>query len=138
MMKAVNLIAELDKISDHWSPQVVGQVNDQYVKVAKIKGELAWHSHDDEDELFYIVKGSVVIQYEDGEVVLNEGDFHVVPRGRMHNPVADEECWIALIETVTTKHTGDVIVEKTKSIDDQLTPAAKDDAGEGGVTASKT
>ena len=87
---------------------------------AKVKGELAWHKHDAEDELFLVLKGSLVIQYEDGEVTLNQGDFHVVPKGRMHNPVAAEECWIALIETVTTRHTGDVVTEKTKPIDQQL------------------
>ena len=119
-MNGINFIAELEKISEFWSPCVVGQVNDQFVKVAKLKGELAWHKHDDEDELFYIVRGNLVIEYEKERVELNEGDFHVVPKGKMHNPVAENECWIALIETVTTKHTGDVIMEKTKSIDQQL------------------
>ncbi|ETX04379.1 MAG: cupin, partial [Candidatus Entotheonella gemina] len=76
--------------------------------------------HDNEDELFYIVKGRLVIEYEDSKVELNEGAFHVVPKGNMHNPVADEECWIALIETITTKHTGNVITDKTKSIEEQL------------------
>ena len=105
---------------DYWSPRIVGGVNDQYVKVAKLKGELVWHKHDAEDELFYIVKGRLVIQYEDGAVTLNEGDFHIVPKGVLHNPVADEECWIALIETVTTAHTGDAITERTKSVAEQL------------------
>lgn len=99
---------------------MVGQVNDQYVKVAKLLGEFAWHKHDDEDELFYVIKGQLEIQYEGYRVALGEGDFHVVPRGVMHNPLAREECWIALIEPVATKHTGDVISERTKSIDDQL------------------
>lgn len=119
-MSVVNILAELEKVTDFWSPRVLGRVNDQYIKVAKLKGTLAWHKHDDEDELFQIIKGSLVIEYEDGDVVLNEGDFHVVPRGKMHNPVADEECWIVLIETVTTKHTGDIVMEKTKSIEQQL------------------
>ena len=65
---------------------------------------LAWHKHDHEDELFYICKGSLKIEYEDSEVMLNEGDFHIVPKGKMHNPVAESECWIMLIETVTTAH----------------------------------
>lgn len=122
-MKPVNFLNELEAVTDHWSPRVVGRVNDQYVKVAKVKDRLAWHKHDDEDELFYIVKGRLVIEYEDGRVELNEGDFHIVPKGKMHNPVADEECWIVLIETVTTKHTGDVVMEKTKSIEQQIRPA---------------
>ena len=119
-MKTVNLLEELELVNDYWSPRVVGQVNDQYIKVAKLKGVLTWHKHDDEDELFYVLKGRLVIEYEDGQVVLNEGDFHVVPKGTMHNPVAEDECWIALIESVTTQHTGDVVTDKTKSIEQQL------------------
>jgi len=117
---AVNLLGEFDNVTDYWSPQIVGQVNDQYVKIAKAKGVLAWHEHDHEDELFYICKGSLKIEYEDSEVMLNEGDFHIVPKGKMHNPVAESECWIMLIETVTTTHTGDVVIERTKSIAAQL------------------
>ena len=116
----LNFANELERVTDYWSPRVVGRVNDQYVKVAKLKGELVWHKHDAEDELFYIVKGRLVIQYEDGVVTLNQGDFHIVPKGVMHNPVAEEECWIALIEPVTTAHTGDVVTERTKSVEDQL------------------
>ncbi len=119
-MNTVNLLKELELVDGYWSPRIVGQVNDQYIKVAKLKGTLAWHKHDDEDELFYVLKGRLVIEYENDRVVVNEGDFHVVPRGTMHNPVAEEECWIALIETVTTKHTGDVVTDKTKSIEQQL------------------
>jgi len=116
----LNFANELERVTDYWSPRVVGRVNDQYVKVAKLKGELVWHKHDAEDELFYIVKGRLVIQYEDGAVTLNQGDFHIVPKGVMHNPVAEAECWIALIEPVTTAHTGDVVTERTKSVEDQL------------------
>ena len=119
-MQAVNFLSELEKVTDYWSPRVVGQVNDQYIKVAKVKGQLTWHNHENEDELFYIVKGHLVIEYEDGKVELDEGAFHVVPKGKMHNPVAEEECWIALIETVTTKHTGDVVMDKTRSIEEQF------------------
>ena len=120
MMNTVNLLRELEHVDEYWSPRVVGEVNDQYIKVAKVKGTFTWHKHDDEDELFYVLKGELVIEYEDDQVVLNEGDFHVVQRGVMHNPVADEECWIALIETRTTRHTGDVVTDKTKSIEQQL------------------
>lgn len=123
MLNVKNFMDELDSVTDHWSPKVVGQVNDQYVKVAKLKGEFCWHKHDHEDEMFYILKGDLVIQYEDQEVALSQGDFHIVPRNVMHNPVAAEECWIALIEPVETKHTGDVVHEKTKSIEDQLASA---------------
>ena len=120
MGPVVNLASELERFTEYWSPRVVGRVNDQFVKVAKLKGEFVWHKHEAEDELFYIVKGQLVIQYEHGNVVLTEGDFHVVPKGVMHNPIADEECWIALIETVTTAHMGDVVTGRTKSVEEQL------------------
>ncbi len=119
-MFAVNLLKELEHVDEYWSPRVVGQVNDQFIKVAKLKGSFVWHKHDEEDELFYIVKGCLVIEYEDEHITLREGDFHVVPRGAMHNPVAEDECWIALIESTTTKHTGDIVVDKTRSIEQQL------------------
>ena len=120
MLKTSNLLEELDLVTDFWSPRIITRVNDQYVKVAKLKGTLAWHKHDDEDELFHIVKGNLTIEYENEQVHLVEGDMHVVPKGLMHNPVADDECWVALIETITTKHTGDVVVERTKTLDQQL------------------
>jgi len=119
-MKTVNLLKELELVDEYWSPRVVGRVNDQFIKVAKLKGSFTWHKHDDEDELFYVLKGRLIIEYEEDRVVLNEGDFHIVPKGAMHNPVADEECWITLVETVSTKHTGDVLIDKTKSIEQQL------------------
>jgi mannose-6-phosphate isomerase-like protein (cupin superfamily) len=119
-MKKVNLLDELELVEDYWSPRVVGRVNDQFIKVAKLIGTLTWHKHDDEDELFYVLKGQVVIEYESDQVVLNEGDFHVVPKGTLHNPVAKKECWIALIETVSTKHTGDVVTNQTRSIEQQI------------------
>jgi mannose-6-phosphate isomerase-like protein (cupin superfamily) len=120
VLKTSNLLEELDHVTDYWSPRIIARVNNQYVKVAKLKGALIWHKHDDEDELFHIIKGNLTIEYEDEQVRLEEGDIHVVPKGVMHNPVADDECWIALIETVTTKHTGDVVVDKTKTLDQQL------------------
>ncbi len=119
-MRTANLLAELELVTDYWSPRIVGEVNDQYIKVAKLKGTLTWHKHDHEDELFYVLRGQLIIEYEDDRVVLNEGDFHVVPKGTMHNPVAEAECWIVLIETVTTKHTGDVVIDKTRSVEQQL------------------
>ncbi|WP_246082644.1 cupin domain-containing protein [Rubellimicrobium rubrum] len=95
-------------------------MNDQYIKVAKLKGQLAWHAHADEDELFLVMRGRLRIEFEDHAVELGEGDFLTVPRGVRHNPVADEECWIVLIETVTTKHTGDVHTDRTRSLQEQL------------------
>jgi quercetin dioxygenase-like cupin family protein len=122
MVQSINLAAALESVTEHWSPKVVGRVNDQYVKVAKLHGQLAWHKHDDEDELFQVVRGRLRIQFEGGrEAVLETGEFCVVPKGVLHNPVAEEECWIVLIETVTTKHTGDVETPLTRSIEEQLT-----------------
>ena len=120
MLEISNLLEEFDHVTEYWSPRIIAHVNDHYVKVAKLKGALIWHKHDDEDELFHIIKGNLTIEYEDKKVRLEEGDIHVVPRGVMHNPVADDECWIALIETVTTKHTGDFVLERTKTLDQQL------------------
>ena len=117
---AVNLARHFAALGDFWSPRVVGRVNDQYGKVAKVKGELAWHAHADEDELFLVLKGRLVLQFEDGEVTLGEGECYVVPRGVRHNPVADEECWVVLVEPVTTRHTGDVTTPLTRSIEEQL------------------
>ncbi len=116
----INLEQSFDQVSDYWSPKVIGRVNDQYVKIAKVKGELAWHNHKEEDELFLVVRGRLLIQLEGEEIELNAGDMYVVPKGVMHNPIAPDECWVMLIETVTTKHTGEVETPLTKSIADQL------------------
>lgn len=120
MLEATNITQQFARITDYWSPKVIGRVNDQYVKIAKVKGELAWHAHDAEDELFLVVRGQLVLQFEEREVTLGEGDFYVVPRGVRHNPVARAECWIVLIETVTTRHTGDESTPLTRSIEEQL------------------
>ena len=107
-------------LSDLWSPKVVARVGDQYVKVARVQGELVWHAHEHEDELFLVLKGRLRIQLEDDEVSLGPGDLFVIPAGVRHNPVAEEECWLALVEPVETKHTGDVVTERTRSIEEQL------------------
>lgn len=120
MLTPVGIESQFEQLTEYWSPRVIGRVNDQYVKVAKLKGEFVWHAHDDEDELFLVVRGRLRIQLEDGEVELGPGQLVVVPRGVRHNPVADEECWVMLVETVTTKHTGDVVTERTRSIAEQL------------------
>lgn len=119
-LNVVNLERAAGALDELWSPRVVARVADQYVKVAKVQGEFVWHAHEDEDELFLILRGSLRIQMEEGDVVLEAGDLFVVPAGVRHNPVADEECWLALIEPVRTKHTGDVVTHQTRSIDEQL------------------
>ncbi|HJU21633.1 MAG TPA: cupin domain-containing protein [Casimicrobiaceae bacterium] len=109
-------------LTEYWSPRVVAELDDSFVKVAKVKGSLAWHSHDDEDELFYILAGSLRIEMEDRIVVLDRGDVFVVPKGVRHNPVADHECLVMLVERKTTLHTGDEVTDKTRTIAEQLRP----------------
>ncbi|HZX42071.1 MAG TPA: cupin domain-containing protein [Myxococcaceae bacterium] len=118
---ALNPLTEASRLEALWSPRVLARVNDQYVKVAKVKGTLAWHAHSDEDELFYVLKGRLRLELDGAPAVeLGPGEMHVVPRGVRHNPVAEEECLVLLVETVTTLHTGDVVTEKTRSIAEQL------------------
>lgn len=120
-LHGIDVAAELLQVQAHWTPRVVGRVNDQYIKVARLLGELVWHSHDAEDEMFLVVSGRLRIQLpDDQEVVLTPGQFYVVPRGVQHNPIAEEEVEIVLIETVTTTHTGDVITERTVPLEDQV------------------
>ena len=120
-LSGIDVASELAQVEPHWTPRVVGRVNDQYVKVAKLLGELVWHAHDAEDEMFLVVSGRLRIQLpDDREVVLTPGQFHVVPRGVQHNPVADEEVEIVLIETVTTANTGDVVVAGTVPVEQQV------------------
>ncbi|MEJ2291919.1 MAG: cupin domain-containing protein [Deinococcales bacterium] len=109
-------------LTELWSPRVIAELDDHYVKVAKVQGSLAWHSHAEEDELFYVLAGALRIEMEDGDVELREGDVYVVPRGVRHNPVADRECLLMLVERASTLHTGDVITERTRSIEDQKRP----------------
>ena len=109
-------------LSELWSPRVVGEVDDVYIKVAKVHGTLTWHSHANEDELFLVLEGRLRIEMESGAVELNAGEMYVVPKGVRHNPVAEQECRILLIERKSTRHTGDTVTEKTRSIAEQLRP----------------
>jgi mannose-6-phosphate isomerase-like protein (cupin superfamily) len=109
-------------LTELWSPRIIAEVDDAYIKVAKVHGSLAWHSHDNEDELFLILEGRLRIEMEGGNVELAEGELFVVPKGVRHNPVAERECLLMLIERKTTQHTGDVVTEKTRSLADQLRP----------------
>jgi mannose-6-phosphate isomerase-like protein (cupin superfamily) len=109
-------------LTELWSPRVVGEVDDAYVKVAKVHGSLAWHSHEAEDELFLVLNGTLRIEMESGAVQLSEGEMFIVPKGVRHNPVAERECHVMLIERKSTLHTGSVVTEKTRSIAEQLRP----------------
>jgi mannose-6-phosphate isomerase-like protein (cupin superfamily) len=118
-IKPKDIAASLPEL---WSPRVIAELDDSYVKVAKVHGTLAWHSHAHEDELFFVLKGRLRIEMEQRTVELNEGELFVVPKGVRHNPVADDECHVMLVERKATLHTGDIETEKTRSIADQLRP----------------
>jgi len=112
-MDRINLAAKLATFTEHWSPKIVGQVNDVHVKVAKLKGEFPWHHHETEDELFLVVKGRLRLEFRDRHVWLDEGEFLVVPHGVEHRPVAEEEVHLVLIEPAGTLNTGNVRNERT-------------------------
>lgn len=107
-------------LTDYWSPRVVGEVDDSYIKVAKALGTFGWHSHEDEDEMFLILSGQLRIEMEAGAVELAEGEMFVVPRGVRHNPVAAQECHLMLIERKSTLHTGNAVTARTRSLAEQL------------------
>lgn len=116
----VNLSAAAGALAEIFSPRVVGQVNDHYVKVVRAHGEFVWHAHEREDELFLVLKGTLLIEIEGrAPVTLGAGDMFIVPKGLRHRPIATEECWLALIEPVATTHTGDAVTPITRSIEEQ-------------------
>ncbi len=112
-METVNLQQKFAKFSEHYKPHIIGEVNDCYVKVVKLKGEFIWHHHDHEDELFLVVKGTLRMQFRDHESIIREGEFVIVPRTVEHKPVADEEVHLVLIEPKSTLNTGNVTNERT-------------------------
>ncbi len=113
MVEKVNLAQKLSLVDECWSPKIVAELNDAYVKIVKVEGEFVWHHHDDEDELFLVVSGRLRMQLRDGDVVLEPGELIVVPRGAEHCPLAEEETHVVLIEPKTTLNTGNVRGERT-------------------------
>lgn len=112
-MEKINLAEKLELFHEYWSPRIIGEVNDSYVKLAKFKGDFVWHTHENEDEMFFVVKGELTIKFRDKDVQLSEGECIVIPRGIEHMPVAEQEAHIMLVEAKTTLNTGDVVNEKT-------------------------
>jgi mannose-6-phosphate isomerase-like protein (cupin superfamily) len=112
-MQKINLKEKFGLFHDHWTPRIIGELNGQDVKLAKVQGEFVWHDHKDEDELFFIIKGCLKIEFRDRVVKLNEGEMLIIPKGVEHRPVAEEEVWLMLFEPSTTKHTGEVKDERT-------------------------
>ena len=113
-MKKVNLEHKFSLFNEHWSPKIVGELNNQQVKLVKFQGDFIWHKHDKEDELFFVARGSFVMELRDKNIELNEGEFLIVPRGVEHRPVAAKEVWVMLFEPASTLNTGDVEDERTK------------------------
>ena len=113
-MEKVNLTEKLSLFTDYYNPRIIGELNNQHVKLAKLKGEFVWHKHDVEDELFLVIKGTLKMELRDKTVVINEGEFLIVPHGVEHKPVAEEETHILLFEPVTTLNTGNVENEMTR------------------------
>jgi mannose-6-phosphate isomerase-like protein (cupin superfamily) len=113
MIAAITLADKFNLFHDPWHPKIVGELNDSYVKLAKLKGEFVWHHHEDEDELFLVVKGTLVIKLRAQELTIHEGEFVIIPKGMEHLPVAEEEVQVLLLEPKTTSNTGNVQNERT-------------------------
>lgn len=118
-MDKINLIKKFELVDEYWSPRIIEESNEQLIKLAKLKGEFVWHNHADEDELFFIVKGELLLKFRDKDVYLKEGELLVIPKGVDHYPVAEEECWVMLIEPKGTKHTGEVNFDRSVKEEDQ-------------------
>ena len=114
-MNKINLLDKFDLFNEHWTPKIIGELNGQQVKIAKVQGEFVWHDHANEDELFMVIKGQLIIHLENESVELNEGEMYIVPRGIQHKPEAKEECWILLFEPNQIAHTGEVESDLTRN-----------------------
>ena len=112
-MNKVNLVQKFSLFQDYWSPKIVGELNDSYIKLVKLKGEFVWHHHDTEDELFLVIKGRLLIKLRDRDIYLEEGEFVIIPRGIEHLPIAEEEAQVLLLEPKTTLNTGNIGNERT-------------------------
>ena len=112
MVEKVRVADKFELFDDYWSPKIIGELNDFYVKAVRVKGEFVWHDHEMEDELFYVVKGRLRIELRDGEIILEPGEFAVIPRGVEHLPIAEEETHILLLEPKTTVNTGDANTDR--------------------------
>lgn len=112
-MEKANLAQKFRLFQDYWSPKIVGELNDSYVKLVKLKGEFVWHHHENEDELFLVVKGRLLIKLRDRDIWLDEGEFVIIPKGIDHLPIAEEEVHVVLLEPKSTLNTGNIRNERT-------------------------
>jgi mannose-6-phosphate isomerase-like protein (cupin superfamily) len=115
MSEVVNLSEKLSQFSDYWNPRIVGELNGQQVKLAKLHGEFEFHHHDNEDELFLVIKGTLIMEYENDRKIIKPGEFIIVPKGVSHKPIAEEEVHILLFEPASTLNTGNIQNEKTRT-----------------------
>lgn len=113
-MEKINIANKLNLFQDHWNPRIIGELNGQHVKLVKLKGEFIWHSHEKEDELFYVIKGSLKMEFRDRVEILQPGEMIIVPRGVEHKPVAEEEVHVMLFEPASTINTGEIENERTR------------------------
>jgi mannose-6-phosphate isomerase-like protein (cupin superfamily) len=113
MPQVINLAEKFKLFREQWQPKIAGELNDSYVKIARLQGEFVWHHHENEDELFFVVKGTLTIKLRDQDLTVREGEFVVIPKGVEHLPVAEEEVWIMMLEPKTTSNTGNVTNERT-------------------------
>jgi mannose-6-phosphate isomerase-like protein (cupin superfamily) len=113
-MEKISIDSKLNLFQDHWNPRIIGELNGQHVKLAKLKGEFIWHSHEKEDELFYVIKGSLKMEFRDRVEILQPGEMIIVPRGVEHKPVAEEEVHVMLFEPASTINTGEIENERTR------------------------
>ena len=107
-MEIINIAEKLDSFTEHWSPKIIAELNGQQVRIAKLKGEFVWHHHENEDEMFLVIKGTLKIGLRDGDKILNEGEFLIVPKGVEHKPSAEEEVSLLMFEPATTLNTGNI------------------------------
>jgi mannose-6-phosphate isomerase-like protein (cupin superfamily) len=113
MIEKINVGEKFGRFAEHWQPKIIGELNDSYIKAVKVKGEFVWHDHPTEDELFFVIKGRMLLRLRDGELTLGPGDFAIVPRGVEHCPFAEEETQVLLLEPKTTVNTGEVRNDRT-------------------------
>ena len=119
-MEKINLREKFGLFSEHWSPKIIGEINDSYIKIAKLKGEFLWHSHRDEDEMFYVFEGELTIRFRDRDVCLCAGECLIVPKGVEHMPVAENEAHVMMIEPKGTLNTGDAVSDRTVKTPDRI------------------
>lgn len=119
-LQKISVLEKFNLFNEYWNPKIIGKLNGQDVKIVKVKGEMVWHDHKEEDELFYILKGVLNIEFTNQTITLHPNDLLIIPRGTLHKPVAKEEVWLLLFEPSTIKHTGDVQSDMTLDTFDEI------------------